>query len=290
MKSTNLKTLVTTALLALAASFALAAPPADWSRVPAANITVFYPGVTPMEWLRRGTDHDGARAMRRGETCASCHHEEAADMGRKILGDRRLEPTPIAGKAPAIPVTVQAAHDGTNLYLRFAWRQPPGGGGAPMDRDNQVKLSVMFDDNKVPGANLSGCWEACHADVRTMPGANDQRTKYVRDANLAGGIFYDLLMWTSRGARYDGHVADRRVMEGGRALVAARGEKRGDEWVVVFTRRFVGGPGDVTLAPGRTYNFGFAIHDNHSAGRFHHVSLGYTLGIDARADVTAARR
>ena len=41
------------------------------------------------------------------------------------------------------------------------------------------------------------------------------------------------------------------------------------------------------LEAGKTYNFGFAIHDDNAFGRFHHVSLGYKLGIDAKADVTA---
>ena len=49
------------------------------------------------------------------------------------------------------------------------------------------------------------------------------------------------------------------------------------------------GEGDIALAGGKTYNFGFAIHDDHAAGRFHHVSLGYSLGIDAKADITAAK-
>ena len=40
--------------LAFAAGSALAAPP-DWSKVPAKTITVFYPGVSPMEWIMKGT-------------------------------------------------------------------------------------------------------------------------------------------------------------------------------------------------------------------------------------------
>lgn len=288
MKPTTLKTLAAAALLALAAAQSSAAPP-DWGKVPATKITVFYPGVSPMEWITKGTEHGGARALRKGETCASCHHDETADMGKKMAGGQKIEPTPVKGKAGSIPVQVQAAHDGANLYLRFSWKQPPGGADK-MDKDNQVKLAFMLDDNKVAGANLSGCWESCHADARTMPGANDQKTKYVKDGSLAGGKFYDLLQWTSKGAKFDGHVADKRVMEGGKALVDAKGEKKGDEWVVVFTRKLSGGDGDVVLAPGKTYNFGFAIHDDHAAGRFHHVSLGYTLGIDAKADITAAKQ
>lgn len=277
------------AALVLATAPALAAVP-DWTRVPAAGITVFYPGVAPLEWVTKGTEHGGARAMRKGESCAGCHAEEAADMGQKMVTGQKIEPSPIPGKAGSIPVSVQAAHDGTNLYLRFSWKQPPGG-AAKMDRDNQVKLAVMLDDNRVAGASLSGCWEACHADARTMPQAADaNRTKYVKDGDVATGVFYDLMQWTSKGGRFDGYVAEKRVMEGGKGLVEASGGRKGDDWSVVLTRRLAGGgTGDITLAPGRTYNFGFAIHDDHTHGRFHHVSLGFTLGIDAKADVTAAR-
>jgi Ethylbenzene dehydrogenase len=276
------------AALALCAGTATAAAP-DWGKVAGTKITVFYPGVSPIEWITKGTEHGGARALRKGETCASCHHDEAADMGKKMASGQKIEPTPIKGKVGSIPVTVQAAHDGANLYLRFSWKQPPGGADK-MDKDNAVKLAFMLEDNKVPGANLSGCWETCHVDARTMPeGKDDKRTKYVKDGSLAAGKYYDLLQWTSKGGKADGHVADKRVMEGGKALVEAKGEKKGDEWSVVFTRKLAGGDGDVALAPGKSVNFGFAIHDDHTAGRFHHVSLGYTLGIDTKADVSAAK-
>jgi hypothetical protein len=275
--------------LAFAAGGALAAPP-DWSKVPAKTITVFYPGVSPIEWIMKGTEHGGARAIRKGETCASCHNDEAADMGKKMVSGQKIEPNPPKGKAGSIPVQVQAAHDGTNLYVRFGWKQP-GGGGAKMDAENQVKLAFMLDDNKVELANIGGCWASCHEDSRTMPGvADDKKTKYVKGGNLAGGTFYDLVQWKSKGKPADGYVADRRVMEGGKALVSADGKNDGGNWSVVFVRKLTGGEGDIALATGKTYNFGFAIHDDHAAGRFHHVSLGYTLGIDAKADVTAAKQ
>jgi Ethylbenzene dehydrogenase len=290
MKTLNLQPIVLVCAGLAFASAQAAAP--DWGKVPGKTITVFYPGASPLEWITKGSEHGGARALRKGETCASCHHEEAADMGKKMASGQKLEPKPIKGKAGSIPVNVQAANDGTNLYLRFTWKQPAGG-AEKMDKDNPVKLAFMLEDNKVAGANLSGCWETCHGDARTMPDAkDDKKTKYVKDGNLAAGRFYDLMQWTSsKGARFDGHVADKRVMEGGKSLVEAKGEKKGDEWVVVFTRKLAGGgEGDVALAGGKSVNFGFAIHDDHAAGRFHHVSLGYTLGIDAKADINAAKQ
>ena len=279
------------ALAAVAASGAALGAAPDWSKVPAKTITVFYPGASPTEWTRKGTEHGGARAMKKGETCASCHHAEATDMGKKMVTGQKLEPKVIAGKAGSIPVQVQAANDGTNLYLRFSWKQPAGG-AEKMDKDNPVKLAFMLEDNKVPGAELSGCWETCHQDARTMPDVkDDKKTKYVADGSLASGKFYDLMQWTSKGAKHDGYVADKRVMEGGKGLLDAKGENKGGDWTVVFTRKLAGGgEGDINLASGKTYNFGFAIHDDHTIGRFHHVSLGYTLGIDAKADISAAKQ
>lgn len=274
----------------VAAGAAQAAAP-DWSKVPAKQITVFYPGASPMEWILKGSEHGGARALKKGETCASCHNDEAADMGKKMVSGQKLEPTPPKGKAGSIPVSVQAANDGTNLYLRFQWKQPPASGGAKLDADNQVKLAFMLEDNKVDLANLAGCWATCHEDSRTMPGAkDDKKTKYVAGASVDSGKFYDIVQWKMKGKPTDGHVAESRVMEGGSALVTADAKKDGDTWTVVFTRKLAGGKGDIALAPGKTYNFGFAIHDDWSAGRFHQVSLGYTLGIDAKADINAAKQ
>lgn len=277
-------------ICAMGLGAANAAPPADWSKVAGTDITVFYPGVSPMEWITKGTEHGGARALRKGDTCADCHSDETNKMGQLIASGQKIEPAPIAGKAGFIPVKVQAAHDGDTLYLRFSWKQPKGG-AAKMDAANPMKIAFMLDAGKVEGAEQSGCWASCHADSRTMPGAADTKKKYVKGGALAGGVFYDLVQWRSGEKKaFDGHVADTRVMEGGKALAAAEGKLDGDTWSVVFARKFTGAEGDVALAAGKTYNFGFAIHDDHAAGRFHHVSLGYKLGIDAKADITAAKQ
>jgi Ethylbenzene dehydrogenase len=126
-----------------------------------------------------------------------------------------------------------------------------------------------------------------------MPGVtDDKKTKYVAGASLAEGKFFDLFQYRSgTGQKIDGHIADKRVIEGGTALSEARGELNGDTWTVNFTRKLSGGEGDVALQPGKEYNFGFAIHDDHTAGRYHYVSFGYTLALDnPQAGVNAMKQ
>lgn len=283
------KTLVLTAAAIVASGSAFAAEP-DWGKVPSKKATIFYPGVSPIEWILKGTEHGGARGMRKGEACSGCHEDETADMGKKMASGQKIEPSPMPGKAAAIPVTVQAAHDGANIYLRLTWAQPSGSTGKKLDADNQVKVAFMIEENKVEGVPTGGCWATCHQDARTMPGADDKKTKYVTGGALSGK-FFDLVQWKSGkgGVATDGYVADKRVSEGGKALIGAKGAQSGNNWTVTFTRKLTGGDGDVALASGKTYNFGFAIHDDWSNGRFHQVSLGYTLGIDTKADITASK-
>lgn len=113
------------------------------------------------------------------------------------------------------------------------------------------------------------------------------------DAALKEGKFMDLIQFSSgKGEAVDGYVLDSRHMSGGKSLVKADGKKSGKHWTVIFERTLAaGGKGDHTLAAGRLYNFGFAIHDDFADGRFHHVSLGYTLGLDSdKADFNAVKQ
>lgn len=277
----------------------------DWSKAPSKKITVFYPGASGMEWITKGTEHGGAKGIKKGDACIACHvdektgNEEAPDLGKKIVSGEKskntvLEPEPIKGKPGSIPVTVQAANDGTNLYLRFTWKDTGFSSGKKMDADNPIKIAFMLEEQgKVEYDNIGGCWATCHTDVRTMPGVkDDKKTKYVKDGNVGAGKFYDLLQFKSgKGQKpVDGYIADKRVMEGGKALVGAEGKLAGGNWTVTFTRKLAGGEGDVALQPGKLYNFGFAIHDDHVNGRYHYVSFGYTLGLDnSQAAINAAK-
>lgn len=303
MKETLIAVSALGLVMASAAGTVLAA---DASQAPAKKIMVFYPGSSGMEWILTGTEHGGAKGVKKGEACIGCHvdqkagMDESAEIGAKILSGAKskntaLEPSPIKGKPGSIPVTVQAAHDGANLYLRFTWKNTGFQSGEKTDADNPVKLAFMLEEpGKVEHDTTGGCWATCHNDVRTMPGVkDDKKTKYVKDGNVAGGKFFDLLQFRSGKDQkpVDGYIADKRMMEGGKALVDAKGELKGDTWTVNFTRKLAGGEGDVKLEPGKVYNFGFAIHDDHTVGRYHYVSFGYMLGLDnATADINAVKQ
>ncbi len=78
----------------------------------------------------------------------------------------------------------------------------------------------------------------------------------------------------------DGYILDERIMSGGQGSEFEAQLKNGS-WVVIMKRRLNSDKdGDLSLSTKQTYNFGFAIHDDYSNSRFHHVSLGYKLGFD----------
>ena len=286
MKKSILSLSVMGAVLALGSSVAVAAP--DWSKVPKRDVQVFHPGTTPIEWVLKKSDHSGRTGLAKGETCVGCHEEKGGlNFDMKRLAGKDLEPKG-APKTMNFPVTVQAAYDKDNLYVRLSFKAPAGGADQS-DKDNGVKVAMMFANDKVTldasgkpvsGAQV-GCWATCHADARTMPGADDKKTKYT----TAGA--YELIQWKDgKGAKVvDGSVSDSRKMEGGSAGAQATGENKGGAVTVTFTRKLNGAVGE-----GKAVPVGFAIHSDHAAGRFHHVSLGYTLGLGADGDIKATKQ
>jgi hypothetical protein len=278
MKKNLVSLAVLGALMAGGSSMALAAP--DWSKVPKTDIHVFHPGTAPMEWVQGKGEHSGASGLKKGESCAGCHIEDGKlSLDVKRLQSKEMEPKG-APKTGTYPVGVQAAYDASNLYVRLSFKAPAGGGDKS-DKENDVKASIMFPNDKVPMGEQVGCWAACHQDARTMPGADDKKTKYVK----AGA--FDLMQWRSSGKSFDGSVTDQRVMEGGKAGAKAEGAKAGDTYTVTFTRKLAG---NAVLAAGKTITFGVAIHADHAGGRFHHVSFNQTIGLGADGDIKAVKQ
>ena len=169
----------------------------DWSAVPKSEITLFYPGQASSEWVL-SAEHKkgGSKGVKDGKTCVECHKGEEAEIGSTIAGGKKLEPQPIAGFPGSIKVTVQAAYDAENLYLKASWpAKGPGiyheyavyrdgkwdepfgshrgnalvrNGKTPASYED--RFSIMLGDGKsVPAFNTQGCWAACHNDMRFMP-------------------------------------------------------------------------------------------------------------------------
>ena len=100
-------------------------------------------------------------------------------------------------------------------------------------------------------------------------------------ALLENGSFMDLLRYKSgTGESEDGYILAERIMTGGQG-VNFTGSLEGGIWTVEMTRKLTSDKaGDISMATDQWYNIGFAIHDDYSNSRFHHVSLGLKLGFD----------
>jgi cytochrome c-type protein NapC len=203
--------------------------------------------------------------------------------------------------------------------------------GGKMDAANKVKLAIMLATDDVEYADRAGCWGTCHADIRSMPFAPDQNaiagtslqyaqsgvTKYIAEsrtavemkadplggwnklkadadikAELDGGHYMDLLRYKAgEKITENGHVLKERVSNDG-GSVEFNAKLNNGVWTVDVKRPLkTGKPGDINLESGKVYNLGFAIHDDYSNARYHHVSLGYKLGIDnAESEINAVKK
>jgi len=185
------------AVAAFAAAPAMAADPAkiDWSKVPVANVTLFYPAQSTYQWLR-SSDHPGATPVSAGEACVTCHKGQETQKGNALVKANRLEPTPIDGKNGSIPLAFQVAYDNDNAYFRFQWKTRnahPGEAYPALRFDGKEwkpygnqrlaaavrkgeqpaiyedRMSVMIDDGSVAGFAKQGCWLTCHNGERDAP-------------------------------------------------------------------------------------------------------------------------
>jgi hypothetical protein len=185
----------------------------NWDKVPVSKVALFYPGQSSYQWLRSEAHKGANKETVRGDACTSCHDDETeeATQGAKILsGKHPLEPhaDKLKGKSGHIDMTVQAAYDDKNAYLRFQYQNNnkthPGNdypayrfdgkewksyGGMRLNKSvlegktpvvYENRLSVMLDDGKVPGFANQGCWITCHDGERDM---QKEATKAEVEAN-----------------------------------------------------------------------------------------------------------
>jgi cytochrome c-type protein NapC len=110
------------------------------------------------------------------------------------------------------------------------------------------------------------------------------------DTLLKDGSFLDLYRFSSGAKAENGHVAASRTMKDTGEFTAT-GKLVGKNWTVTMVRPLKSETsGDIAIEPGKLYTVGFAIHDDFTDARFHHVSLEYYLGLDNdKADINVAK-
>ena len=118
-------------------------------------------------------------------------------------------------------------------------------------------------------------------DGKTRGGWDKLRDAGEIQAALDNGQFMDLLRYKSgTGESEDGYILAERVMSGGQG-VEFSGSLNDGTWTVEMKRKLTSDkPGDISLSTDQLYSIGFAIHDDYSNRRYHHVSLGFKLGFD----------
>lgn len=285
----------------------------DWGSVPGKDIVLFYPGQASWEWALTSADMSGADDFKKGKNCDACHIGEEKDMGPQIVtGQPRvfkngtkppIEPTPIPGKPGAIPATVKFANDGTNLYVHveFAEGAQPD---ARQDAAFATKVTVMFNDGKVPEANRGGCFAACHDDAMGMASAGAAtRTKYLPKTHAkltrqgAGDTLkpaeelarlkadgYFLEYWQARlnpgqpAQAANGAIFDKREQTSP-TMVNAEATFAGGKWSVTLSRKLDAGAAFKSFTGAGPYYVAIAIHSGHTAHRFHYVSYERSLAI-----------
>jgi cytochrome c-type protein NapC len=298
----------------LVAGTALGTPVAgaiDWGSVPASEVVLLYPGQSSWEWNLTESSHSGGPKIRQGKPCYSCHKDEEEKIGSIIVSGEKLEPKPV-NRPPTIPLTVQAANDGSRLFLRLKWPEPSPAAG------KKTLVSVMLDDGSMKSFSVGGCWSACHDDVRGMPSAapDSEMTKYLASSRtkvgrtgggenyksptelqqrIAAGKFLEY--WQAQlepgktPVAVDGIILKDRAKHASPS-VQATASRDGDDWIVTLSRALKAPSKEAKdIVTGKTYTIGIAVHPAGTEHRFHHVSLERTLVLnEGKANLVAVKR
>ncbi len=179
----------------------------DWGQVPTSDPRLFYPGQSSYEWMHIEDHKKAYNEVRGGEACLNCHKGEQKSLGGILVEEGRLEDNPIEGKDGYKRISVQAAHDAQNLYLRLSWESDadqPGDVGNLMrftagkwqwwgnhrQHDGVVdggqpaiypdRLGIMIGDGRVKRYPEHGCWMTCHDSLPGMldPADEDEVEKH----------------------------------------------------------------------------------------------------------------
>lgn len=164
------------------------------------------------------------------------------DPRKHVVGDRApiIDPD-----APVLGVEVRAAMDQNRIALNFRWESTKefagqfhdlvAYDGAKWERLtgehglDEDRLSIMIEDPRRPvkGFANTGCYVACHVDLRSMPKTTGDSRHYVLAETEAELDTFGLDMWHWRGGRSGpmGYAEDTYISKGGLGMVY-NGRKR----------------------------------------------------------------
>jgi len=306
----------------LALSFygaSVSADDVDWATVEPTNVKVFYPGVSSWDFLRSKDHGSGANPMKTGKkSCAVCHvnkrgkYDIAADdiiSGEltKVASEKPLEPKPISGLPGYKDVSMQAAFDSENLYLRFQWESEGASfkDAALAKNDLADRISIQFAD-KIKTFKKYGCYITCHDDQQGMPKSRGSDTKlyaYYTRKNGALVPSEKIEKYLSKGQFIDfweAYFEGNQVISEDEYVLADRIEDKNDldvsgsyengKYTVVFKRKLsTGDSGDLVFKEGSAFSLDIAIHDLRNTGRKHYTSFPVSIGLATEADVSASK-
>lgn len=152
---------------------------------------------------------------------------------------------------------------GSDLAKRLNFDTGSGTGVTKYLKETRTKLEL-----KGRGGKALGGWDKLK---------DEAEIKAAQDASQ----FMDIVRYKSGTESVeDGQILASRDMHGGQGAEVEASLKNGT-WSVVVKRKLKSDKaGDVNIEAGKVYNFGFAIHDDYSSARYHHVSFGYKLALD----------
>jgi len=177
-----------------------------------------------------------------------------------------------ANSMPFAPT--QETLQGSNLAKRLNFGPKANNGVSKYLKETRTKLEL-----KGRGGKALGGWDKLKSEEEIS-------------ANLKAQQFIDLVRVKSGdNSLEDGSILAERTMHGGQGG-ETQAILKNDTWTVMIKRPLKSDKaGDISLVEGKLYNFGFAIHDDYSSARYHHVSFGYKLGLDnKKAEVNATKQ
>jgi hypothetical protein len=185
-----------------------------------------------------------------------------------------------------------------------------------LDDKFDSKFTLMLDDGGVEEFAQGGCWTVCHQDSDRMPEAKNRKiekylshsrkkivkkvgggTNYKDDSEIQAMLTsgYYLEFWQmqlnpgSAPSFIDGYISKERIINDN-TVVSGSAKEEGNKWVVEFVRPLKGDAPHKNLTEGKQYNLGFALHDQSVEGRYHVVSLEYSMSLGGDALIKAVKQ